>query len=87
MKPTYGLIYFLLEKELIALREYLKENQKKEFIRPSVINTSYPILFISKLGGKLRLYVNYYRLNEITIKNRYILLLILKLHDRIYRVK
>jgi hypothetical protein len=25
-KPTYGLIYSLSEKELAALREYLKEN-------------------------------------------------------------
>jgi hypothetical protein len=69
MKPTYNLIYSLLEKELAALREYLKENQKKGFIRPLVANTSYPILFIPKLGGKLRLYVDYHRLNEIIIKN------------------
>jgi hypothetical protein len=42
---------------------------------------------MSKLEGKLRLYVNYRRLNEIIIKNRYILLLILELHDRIYGAK
>jgi hypothetical protein len=60
MKPTYELIYSLLEKELAALREYLKENQKKGFIRPSITNVSYPILFILKLGGKLRLCVNYH---------------------------
>jgi hypothetical protein len=69
MKPTYGLIYSLLEKELTILREYLKENQKKGFIQPSIINANYPILFILKSGGKLRLYVNYHHLNEIIIKN------------------
>jgi hypothetical protein len=87
MKPTYELIYSLLEKELIALREYLKENQKKGFIRPSIINADYPILFILKPRGKLRLYVDYRHLNEIIIKNRYILPLILELHDQIHKAK
>jgi hypothetical protein len=40
-----------------------------------------------KLGGKLRLYVDYRHLNEIIIKNRYILLLILELYDQIYEAK
>jgi uncharacterized protein YutD len=40
-----------------------------------------------KLGGKLRLYMDYRRLNEITIKNRYILPLILELYDRIRGAK
>jgi hypothetical protein len=69
MKPTYRLIYSLLEKELVVLRDYLEENQKKGFIRPLVANVSYPILFIPKPGGKLRLYIDYRRLNEITVKN------------------
>jgi hypothetical protein len=81
MKPTYRPIYSLSEKELTALREYLKENQKKGFIRPLVANASYPILFIPKSGRKLRLYVDYHHLNEITIKNQYALPLILELHD------
>jgi hypothetical protein len=69
MKSTYGLIYSLSEKELAALREYLKENQKKGFIRSLVTDTGYPILFIPKSGGKLRLYIDYRRLNEIIVKN------------------
>jgi hypothetical protein len=81
MKPTYRLIYSLLKKELIALREYLKKNQKKGFIRPLIANASYSILFILKSGGKLRLYVDYHHLNEIIIKNQYALLLISKLHN------
>jgi hypothetical protein len=31
--------------------------------------------------------MDYHQLNEITIKNQYILSLILELHDRIYEVK
>jgi hypothetical protein len=53
MKPIYRLIYSLLEKELAVLRDYLKENQKKGFIRPSVADAGYPILFIPKSGEKL----------------------------------
>jgi hypothetical protein len=87
MKPTYELIYSLSEKELTILREYLKENQKKGFIQPSVINTNYLILFVLKLEGKLRLYVDYHHLNEIIIKNQYVLLLILELHNRIHEAK
>ena len=39
----------------------------------------YLILFILKKDGSLRLYVNYRKLNDITIKNRYLLLNISKL--------
>jgi hypothetical protein len=34
------------------------------------------MLFVLKKDGKLRIYVNYRKLNDIIIKNRYILLLI-----------
>jgi Reverse transcriptase (RNA-dependent DNA polymerase) len=87
MKPIYGLIYSLLEKELAALRDYLKENQKKGFIRPSITDASYPILFMLKPGGKLWLCMDYHHLNEIIVKNQYILSLILKLHDWIREAK
>jgi hypothetical protein len=53
MKPTYGSIYSLSEKELTALHKYLKENQKKGFIRSLVTDAGYPILFIPKPEGKL----------------------------------
>jgi hypothetical protein len=68
-EPVYTPIYPLSEKELAALQEYLVENQKKGFIQPIVKDAGYPILFVPKPGGKLRLYVDYQRLNEITIKN------------------
>jgi hypothetical protein len=68
-EPVYAPIYPLLEKELATLHEYLAENQKKGFIRPTVADAGYPILFVPKLGGKLQLYIDYQQLNEITIKN------------------
>ena len=82
-KPTYGPIYALSETELKALREYLDENLKKGFIRPSTSPAGYPILFVPKKERKLRLCVDYRQLNAITVKNQYLLLLILELQDRI----
>ncbi len=86
-KPTYGPIYALSEKELEALRNYLDENLKKGFIRPSKSPAGYPILFVPKKDGKLRLCVDYRQLNAITIKNRHPLPLISELQDRIQGTK
>jgi hypothetical protein len=52
-------IYLLLEKELQVLREYINENLKKEYIRSLILLTRYPVLFVSKLNGKLRMCVDY----------------------------
>jgi len=46
-----------------------------------------PVLFIKKLGGRLRFYVDYRGLNAITIKNRYLLPLIRKTLDQLGRAK
>lgn len=59
----------MLYKELEVLRDYLKDNLDKGFIYASSSLVSSPILFIKKLGSRLRFYINYYRLNEITKKN------------------
>ena len=64
-----------------ALQEYLKENLQKEFIRELQSSAEYLILFILKTDETLRLCVNYYTLNNITIKNSYSLLLISELQN------
>src|ERR1700730_438705 len=76
-------IYSLSEKELTVLREYINENLKKEYIRLSTLLTRYPVLFVPKLNGKLKICVDYRQFNTITIKNRYTLLLIHEMQDRI----
>jgi len=58
------------------LREYINENLKKEYIRFSTLLARYPVLFVFKLNGKLRMCVDYRQLNAITMKNRYTLSLI-----------
>lgn len=81
--PPYGPIYSLSAIELKALAEYLDENLRKGFIRPSTSPAGAPILFVKKKDGSLRLCVDYRGLNKITIKNRYPLPLIHELLDRL----
>jgi hypothetical protein len=76
-----------VELELKALRKYINKNKAKKYIRESISPARYLILFILKSDGKLRLYVDYRRFNEITVKNRYTLPLIHKMQDRIKGAK
>jgi hypothetical protein len=69
-------IYLLFERELETLREYIEKNLVKGYIRLLKLLVRYLILFVPKKDGKLRIYVNYRKFNDITIKNRYILPLI-----------
>ena len=58
-KFTFGSIYFLSEKELTILKNYLNENLKKRYIRLSTSPAGYLIFFIKKKNGTLRLYVDF----------------------------
>ena len=82
-QPKFGPIYSLSEVELKALDNYLKENLKKGFIRPSTSPAGSPILFVKKSDGSLRLCVDYRQLNKLTKKNRYPLPLIQESLDRL----
>ena len=55
---------------------------KKGIIKKSTSKAEYPILFTSKKNGKLRLCVDYQKLNDITIKNKYSLFNIKELQNR-----
>ena len=73
------LIYSLLSEKLKALHMYLNENLKKEIIRESQSFAGYLILFILKKNKTLWLCVDFWGLNNIMIKNSYLLPLILEL--------
>ena len=77
LKP--GPIYPLSREQQEALKEYIRVNLEKGYIRPSESPMALPILFVPKKNGKLRLCVNYRQLNNATIKNRYPLPLISEL--------
>ena len=72
-EPTFGPIYALSEKELKTLREGFDKDLARGFIRKSTSLAGYPILFIPKKNGSLQQCVDYRKLNDITIKNRYLL--------------
>ena len=75
-QPLLGLIYSLGPIELETLKTYIKINLANGFIRPSKSLVGAPILFDRKSDGSLRLCVDYWGLNNLTIKNQYSLLLI-----------
>lgn len=86
-QPAFKPIYSLSGKELEALREYIDKNLERGYIRPSSSPAGYPILFVPKKNGKLRLCVDYRQLNDITIKNRYPLPRIDELQDKFRTAK
>ena len=86
-QPPYGPIYSLELVELETLKTYIETNLANGFIRPSKLPAGAPIQFDWKSDGSLRLCVDYQGLNNLTIKNRYPLLLIEELLDRLKRAK
>ena len=51
----------------------MDKNLKKDFIWEIKIIVGFSILFVPKKDEKLRLYINYRKLNIITIKDKYLL--------------
>ena len=78
-----GRVYALTQSEQKALQEFLTENLKKGYIRPSKSPYASPFFFIKKKDGKLRPVQDYRRVNEWTIRNRYPLPLIPELINRV----
>ena len=85
--PSWSPLYSMSQDELKILKKYLKENLNKGFIRASFSPTASPILFACKLGGGLQFCVDYRQLNTMTIKNQYLLPLIKKRLECIYKPK
>lgn len=67
----FGPLYSMSRDELQALRDWLEENLKKGFIRPSSSPVASPVLFVKKPGGGLRLCIDFRAINNISIKDRY----------------
>ena len=61
------------------MKEYLEENLNRGFIIPSTTNFTSPILFVEKKDRSLRFYIDYYKFNKITKKNKYSIPLILEI--------
>ncbi len=82
-QPPYGPIYSLGPVELETLKAYIENNLASSFTRPSKSPSGAPIFFDKKPDGSLRLCVDYRGLNNLTIKNRYPLLVVRESLDRL----
>ena len=83
----YAPIYSLGLVELQTLKTYIEINLANGFIQTSKSPAGAPILFICKPNDGLWLCVNYRDLNNLTIKNRYPLLLIDESLNRLGQAK
>ena len=70
-KPLAFGPYRMAPPELEELRKHLKELLDAGYIRPSKSPYGAPVLFQKKHDGSLRLCIDYWALNKITIKNKY----------------
>jgi len=69
-------IYKMTWDELAAIRDYLDSALKKKWIYSSSNSAKASVLFVKKLNESLHLCMNYHDLNEITVKNNYLLSLL-----------
>ncbi len=74
-------IYPMARGEEDSLREFIKEQLEKGYIKPSKSPYASPFFFIKKKDGKLRPVQDYRKLNSLTVKNQYPLPLIPELID------
>ena len=86
-QPPFGSIYSLGPVEMETLKTYIETNLANGFICSSKSPARAPILLDMKPDRSLRLCVDYQDLNNITIKNRYPLLLIGESLDRLGRAR
>lgn len=74
----------MLLKELLAVRKYINDYFKKGFIKPSFSFIAAPILLAKKPERGLRICIDYRGLNNVTVKNKYLIPLIKETFDALY---
>ncbi len=86
-KLPRGRTFPLSPTEQKELDEFLRENLANRHIRPSKSPIRAPVFFVKKKEGSLCLVQDYWKLNEITIKNSYPLLLVSDILTRLHDVE
>ena len=86
-QPPYEPIYSLGPVELKTLKTYMKTNLANGFIQSLKSPAGAPIPLVCKPNVSLRLCVNYQNLNNLIIKNWYLLSLIGESLNRLRRAK
>ena len=62
--PRKGKVYPLLREEREKVREFVKEQLRKGYIRLSKSSQTAPVFFVGKKDGKKRMVQDYYYFNE-----------------------
>ena len=76
-------IYLLSRVEREEVQEFIKDQLRKRYIRPSKSPQILSVFFVPKKDKKKRMMQDYWYLNSWTVKNNYLLPLILDLIDSI----
>ena len=74
--PRKRKVYPLLREEREEVCEFISEQLRKGYIRPSKLPSMALVFFVEKKNGKKYIVQNYRYLNEWTVKNNYSLPLI-----------
>ena len=69
--PVFGAPYRMAPVELRELKTLLQELLDKRFIGPSMSPWGVSVLFVKKKDGSMRMCIDYYQLNQATVKNKY----------------
>ena len=86
-QPLFEPIYSLKLVELKTLKTYIEISLANGFIRPFKFSVRASILFDKNPDRSFRFYIDYWGLNNITIKNQYSLSLIDKSLDRLSKAR
>jgi len=78
-KPQKRRIYLLFKNK--KKKNFMEDQLKKGYIRPSKSPQILPVFFVQKKDGSKRMVIDYRNLNDQTVKNNYLLSLITDLID------
>jgi len=82
-KPQKGKIYSLSKDKRKEVENFINNQLRKGYIRPSKSPQTLLVFFVGKKDGDKRMVIDYCSLNDQTVKNNYLLLLITDLIDNI----
>ena len=82
-KPQKRRIYPLSRDKREEVQNFINDQLRKGYIRPSKSPQTSPVFFVGKKDGSKRMVMDYHNLNNQTVKNNYLLLLIMDLIDNI----
>jgi len=78
-KPRKGRIYLLFKNEREEVQNFIEDQLRKGYIRPSKSPQILPVFFVGKKDGSKQMVMDYHNLNNQIVKNNYSLPLITEL--------